>query len=104
MKKFLFILSWPVVIYLLASFITLDLWWMMVDVEWRVAYIVASIISLIGISWYINIETPSWLEPKTHEEKVTWIKKYTAELKEELNLYAEVMELQKKIKDFKNNQ
>lgn len=44
-----------------------------------------------------------FLKSVPREEKIRWVKKYVWELHEELKLYAEAIELQKKVNDFKKN-
>ena len=51
---------------------------------------------------YLALENIDLFKMPTHEEKVHWIKKYVWELHEELKLYAEAMELQKKVNEFKS--
>ena len=46
-------------------------------------------------------EQITWFSKKS--ENIPWIKKYISELSEELKLYWEAMELQKKINKFKQN-
>lgn len=54
------------------------------------------------MSVIIYVDTPDFLKPRTHEEKKTWIRKYIGELHEELALYWEAMELEKKIREYKS--
>lgn len=51
----------------------------------------------------IGVMSDWFLKSVPREEKVQWVKKYIGELHEELKLYAEAVELQRKVNDFKKN-
>ena len=87
--------------YLVWSFGMWD--WISINSEWTVRFffIILSTIPLWICSYWYQ-ENPEWLKDKPHIEKVTGMKKYIWELHEELQLYWEAMELEKKIREFKN--
>ena len=86
--------------YLIWSFGMWD--WISTSSEWpaRFFFILLSTIPT-WICIYLYSENPDWLKSKPHEEKITWIRKYIWELHEELKLYWEAMDLQKRINEFK---
>ena len=105
MRKFLFIVGLQIVYYLVFVFATFQWDWFL-DWSVRWVFIVLEIfvisITVWTILWFDSWKTPEWLKDKTHQQKKTTIKQYIWELHEELNLYWEAMELQRKIKEFKN--
>ena len=104
MRKFIFIVGVQVFYYLIWCFIALS-WEWYIDWSLRAFYILTeSIVCLLCfgfLQWFWDW-TPEWLKDKTHQQKKTTIKQYIWELHEELKLYWEAMELQRKIKEFKN--
>lgn len=104
MRIFLYHLSGVLALYLIFAFVNFDMFWFTGSAWTRVGFIlltcaIQSVMATAYMGWL-----PNFLKTPTHEEKKSSIKKYIGELHEELALYWEAMELQRKIKEFKSKQ